>query len=341
MIHLESKYYVYLVLGIVFLIFSAFFSAAETAFNKLNKYRYEVKKDEGSKTAKLVLWLYERKDTNLISILIGNNVVNTLLSVLSTSTFLYFLSTVDAGVVSLVSSICITLIVYLIGETMPKQIAGKIPNTLAGLFAYPLVVLYFLFFPLSILFRGISFLVAKIFPSKHSEAITEDDFSSILKRNQRGGLLEKNETEIIENSLDFSDTAVKEVLTPKNKMFSIDLKGMTNVKLVDLLCGTTYSRIPVYFENKDKILGVLLVKQYLSAYLKSPTANILSYVEKPYIVSPSVKIDDLVDGFRENHTQIALVMKKNELIGMVTMEDVLEELVGPIGEKIALEGEKR
>lgn len=340
MILLEGKYYLFFVLGLFLLLMSAFFSASETSFNKMNKYRFEVKKDEGNKTAKLVLWLYERKDINLISVLIGNNAVNISLSVISTSIFLYFVA-LEEGIVSLISSIVITLILYLFGETMPKQIASKIPNTLASAFAYPLAFFYVIFFPLSILFRGISFLVGKIFPSNKKDSFTEDDFSSILKMNQKGGLLEKNETEIIENSIDFSDTAVKEVLTSKNKMFCIDLKGMTNLKLVDILCATTYSRIPVYFENKDKILGILLVKQYLEAYLKDPKSNILSYVEKPYFVSPSVKIDDLVDGFRENHTQIALVMKKNELIGMVTMEDVLEELVGPIEEKIVLKGVKQ
>ncbi len=334
-----STYYVYLVLGIVFLAFSAFFSASETVFNKLNKYRYEVKKSEGSKTAKLVLWLYERKNTNLIAILIGNNIVNTLLSVISTSVFLYFVH-LEAGIVSLISSICITLIVYLFGETMPKQIAGKIPNTLASVLVYPLIVIYFLLFPLSILLRGFSFLLEKFFPSKESDSLSEDDFSSILEKNQKGGLLEKNETEIIENSIGFSDTAVKEVLTPKSKMFSIDLKGLSADRLVDTLCSISYSRIPVYYEDKDNIVGVLLVKKYLSAYLKNPKTNILSYVEKPYFVSPGVKIDDLVDGFRETHTQIALVRKKDELIGMVTMEDVLEELVGPISEKIVLGDEK-
>ncbi len=334
-----KTYYIYLVLGVLFLALSAFFSASETAFDRLNKYRYEVKKDEGSKTARLVLWLYERKETNLISILICNNIVNTLLSVFSTSVFLYFVH-LEAGIVSLISSICITLIVYLFGETMPKQIASKIPNTLASIFVYPLLVTYFLFFPLSILFRGISFLMGKLFPNKKSDSFSEDDFSSVLKKNQKGGLLEKNETEIIENSIDFSDTAVKEVLTPKDRIFSIDLKGLSGSRLVDILCSTSYSRIPVYYEDKDKIVGVLLVKQYLAAYLKDPRASIANYVEKPYFVSPNVKIDDLVDGFRETHTQIALVKKKDELIGMVTMEDVLEELVGPINEKIALEKEE-
>ncbi len=327
--------YVYLVLGVLFLCCSAFFSASETAFQKLNKYRFEVKKDEGSKNAALVLYLYERKEANLINILIGNDIVNTLLSIISTSVFLTYVH-LEAGIVSLISSIITTLIVYLFGETMPKQIAGKIPNSLASAFAYPLIVFYFLFYPLSLLLRGISLLFNKLFPKKKSEAISEDDFSLALKKSQKGGVLEKDESEIIENSIDFSDTAVKDVLTSKSKMFSIDLKGLSNEKLVDTLCATSYSRIPVYYEKKDNIIGVLLVKRFLSAYLTDHKINPLSYVEKPYIVSPRVKIDDLVDGFREKHTQIAIVKKKDELLGMVTMEDVLEELVGPISEKIAL-----
>ncbi len=327
--------YVYLLLGVLFLLFSAFFSASETAFQKLNKYRFEVKKEEGSKSAALVLWLYERKDANLINILIGNDIVNTLLSIISTSVFLYFVH-LEAGLVSLISSIVTTLIVYLFGETMPKQIAGKIPNSLASIFAYPLIVFYFLFYPLSLLLRLVSLLLNKLFPRKKEDALSEDDFSFALKKSQKGGMLEKEESEIIENSIDFSDTAVKDVLTSKSKMFSIDLKGLSNEKLVDILCSTSYSRIPVYYERKDNIVGVLLVKRFLSSYLADKKANPLSYIEKPYIVSPRVKIDDLVDGFREKRTQIAIVKKGDELLGMVTMEDVLEELVGPISEKIAL-----
>lgn len=327
--------YVYLVLGVLFLLFSAFFSASETAFQKLNKYRFEVKKEEGSKSAALVLWLYERKDVNLINILIGNDIVNTLLSIVSTSIFLYFV-TLEAGLVSLISSIVATLIVYLFGETMPKQIAAKIPNSLAVIFAYPLIVFYFLFYPISLLLRGITSLIKRIFPLKEGDVVSEDDFSLALKKSQKGGVLEKGESEIIENSIDFSDTAVKDVLTPKSKMFSIDLKGLSNQKLVEILCSTSHSRIPVYYEKKENIVGVLLVKRFLSAYLSNKKINPLSFVEKPYIVSPRVKIDDLVDGFREKRTQIAIVKKGEELLGMVTMEDVLEELVGPISEKIAL-----
>ncbi len=327
--------YVYLLLGVLFLLFSAFFSASETAFQKLNKYRFEVKKEEGSKSASLVLYLYERKDVNLINILIGNDIVNTLLSVISTSVFLYFVH-LEAGIVSLISSIVTTLIVYLFGETMPKQIAGKIPNYLASIFVYPLIVFYFLFYPLSMLLKGVSFLIGKLFPVRKGDIVSEDDFSLAIKKSQKGGVLEKEESEIIENSIDWSDTAVKDVLTGKSKMFSIDLKGLSNEKLVDILCSTSYSRIPVYYEKKDNIVGVLLVKRFLSAYLTNKKINPLSCLEKPYIVSPRVKIDDLVDGFRERHTQIAIVKKGDELLGMVTMEDALEELVGPIGEKIAL-----
>jgi putative hemolysin len=122
-------------------------------------------------------------------------------------------------------------------------------------------------------------------------------------------------------------------------MYCLNLKGLTNEGLAKALCETQYSRIPVYYEDKEKIVGVLIVKNYLAAYLRNPQVAIKGYIEKPYFVSPSIRMDDMIDGFRNNHTQIALVRRGKELVGMVTMEDVLEELVGPIGERVLKEKE--
>lgn len=332
--------WLYLILGLVFLFLSAFYSASETAFQKLNKYRFQVEASEGKKSAQSVFWVCQHFDSSLTSILIGNNLVNVGLSFLFTNLALRFIPWPE-GITSLVASIVLTIIVYLFGETIPKQVAGKIPNRIASLVVYPLIVLIFLLYPLTLLFKFISFLVKKIFRSKPEVELTEEDFTSVIENNEKGGLLEKNESDLIQASIDFSDTSVKDVLTPKSAMFEIDLKGLTNKGLVDIVCSNKYSRIPVYYGNRDKIVGVLLVKQYLAAYLEDPNLNFLDYVEKPYIVSPSIKIDDLIDGFRGKKTQIALVMKDGKLMGMVTTEDVLEELVGPIGERYNVPREVR
>ncbi len=335
--------WLYLALIILFVIIAAYFAMTETAFSCLNKYRFQVKKDHGSRTAKAVLFIAERFDTTLVVVLIGTNAASVVLSVISTILFTQRLfPNLDPSIAGLISTIIMTVILYLFGETIPKQIGKKIPNKVASITVYPLLVFYFLIWPIAMVFTGISWLAKKLFPTKEEPEVTEDDFTSAIELKEEEGLIEENESDVIINSIDFSDTAVKEVLTSRRKMFTINLEGLTNEDVAKIVCETQYSRIPVYEGEINDIKGVLIVKKFLSMYLKKKDFDINKAIEKPYIVSPNVKIDDLTDGFRTNHTQSALVYKDERLVGLVTMEDVLEELVGPIGEKeAAIGGEKR
>ena len=332
--------WVYIALSILFILLAGFFSAAETAFSSLNKYRFEVKKSDGSHVAGLVLKVYAMFDTTLVTILIVINALSVVLSVLSTNLWLKLLPKSVSGTwVSLISSIVITVFLYLFGETIPKQIARKIPNRIAALSVYPLYFFIIILYPLACVFRFFAWLAKKIFHSGKGPELTEEDFSLVLEKNEENGLLDSTESDVIQASFDFADTSVKEVLTPIAKMYEINLKGLTNKQLADKLCETQYSRIPVYYGDKDKVVGVLIVKNFLSAYLRNPNVPLKDYIQKPYFVTPSIRMDDMVDGFRRHHTQIAIVRNGDRLVGMVTMEDVLEELVGPIGEKIAPEKE--
>ncbi len=262
--------------------------------------------------------------------MIGNNIVNTGMSVIFTNLFL--LTALPEGVASLLASIVITIVVYFFGETLPKQVAAKIPNRVASLVVYPLIGFYFLLWPLMMVFRGMDILISKISKSKKDPAFTEEDLVSVIEHNEDAGLLEKNESEIIQNSIDWGDMKVKEVLTPKSRMLCIDAKSLTTEKLIKKICDTTFSRIPIYYGKKDNIIGVLIVKTFLSAYINNKNVNYLNYMEKPYVISPKTCLNDLADGFRVKKTQLAIVKQKDELIGLVTMEDLLEELVGDIDE---------
>ena len=325
-------------MSFLFIIIAGFFSAAETAFASLNKYRFQVLKDDGSKTAALVLRIHSMFDTALVTILIIINALSVAMSVLSTRFFLAILPTgFESTLTSLISSVVITLFVYLFSETIPKQIARKIPNRTASFVAYPLFFFIVLLYPLAAVFRFFAWFAKKVFRSSKAPELTEEDFNLVLEKNERHGLLDGAETDIIQASFDFADTSVKEVLTPLSRMYVMDLKGLTNQQLANRLCEIKYSRIPVYYGDRDKIVGVLIVKNFLSAFLRNPNVPLKDYIQKPYFVTPSVRMDDLVDGFRAHHTQIALVRNGKVLLGMVTMEDVLEELVGPIGERIAPE----
>ncbi len=329
----------YLILIFVFIIMAAYFALTETAFSCINKYRFQVKKDHGSKTAKAVLWIADKFDTTLVTVLIGTNIASVFLSVISTILFTRsIMPNVDESISSIVSTLVMTVVLYIFGETIPKQIGKKIPNKVASVCVYPLLIIFVLLYPISLVFTGISWIAKKLFPTKEEPEVTEEDFASLVELNEKKGLLEEGESDVILNSIDFSDTAVKEVLTSRRKMFMIDLDGLKNEDVAKIVCATRYSRIPVYKNEPNEVMGVLIVKKFLSMYLKNKNFDINKSIEKPYIVSPSIKIDDLTDGFRTNHTQSALVYKKEVLVGMVTMEDVLEELVGPIGEKEPLVG---
>ena len=308
---------------------------AETAFSCLNKYRFEVKAENGSKLAKSVLYVYGHFDATLVTILVAINALSVVLATLATLLFEVLFLKLDSTLSSLLSSLALTILLYLFGETIPKQIARKMPNGCATLCVYPLLAFIAVLYPVSLIFRGVSFLSKRMVHVPPDPELTEDDFTSVIETNEKHGLLEENESDIIQASFDFADTSVKDVLTPKRDMFEIDLKGMSGHRLAEIVCSTKYSRIPCYYEEKDHIVGVLIVKNFLAAYLSDPKIRIQDFLEKPYIVSPSIKIDDMVDGFRNNHTQIALVYSGSKLVGMITMEDVLEELVGDIGEKTA------
>lgn len=325
--------WLYLSLSIILIILSGIFSLTETAFSSLNKYRFEAEAKNGSRSAKHVLKVYEKFDSTLVTILLGINMISVILSVIFTDLFLMWIPSLDDSVTSLIASLILTLVLYFFGETIPKQVARKMPNRCAKLTVYFLQFFMVIFYPLTLLFKGISFLVKKATKNKEEPELTQEDFTSVIEKNEEHGLLEENESDIIQNSLDFNDTKVKEILTPKKNMYMIDMKGLSSSELAKIICSTSYSRIPMYYEEKGQVVGVLIVKRFLAAHLENPNLNIKDYIDKPYIVSPSIDIDDLADGFKLHHTQIALVYQNGKLIGMVTMEDVLEELVGDIGEK--------
>ena len=164
--------------------------------------------------------------------------------------------------------------------------------------------------------------------------MNEEDFVNVVEDIEEKGLMEENESDIFIASLDFTDTAVRDVLTKRNKMFVIDLKDLTKQKLHQIILETRFSRIPVCYGDIDHIIGILHVKKYIKMYLKNPNVSIRSVLQKPYFVTTKIKMDDMIDGFKKHHTHIAIVKSDDKVVGLITMEDVLEELVGKIAEPV-------
>ena len=318
-----------------------FFSAGETALACANRFKMQVEADEGKKSAALVLRVTEKYDRALITVLIGSNIVSIVASAICTVMFYGLFTNFTNEVVSLLASITISLLIYILGDALPKTIARSIPDTISKLLVYPIFGLIIIVYPVSLLFELMAKGIEKLFKVKNDEQFDEEDFENVVEKVSDEGILEEEQSDIIQSALDFADTNVKEVLTPRNKIFALNIRDLSQEELHEIIIKTNYSRIPVYDGNFDNVIGVLNIKEYLSAYLRNNNVSIKRKLQKPYFVSSRIMIDDLFNGFKAHHTHIALVRDNNKrIIGMVTMDDVLEELVSDISEPTSTKGSK-
>ena len=320
---------------VILLLLIFFFSAAETAFACCNRYKIQVEADNGKHYAKVLLKILENYDRALTTVLIGNNVVAIAMSAIGTTLFIHYFqaSSLDEYAISIIASVILTFVVFVLGDTLPKTIARSIPDTLSKIFTYPTYVLMLILFPITFLFdlgmRGME----KLFKIKPEDTITEEEFSDVVEKASEEDMIDENQAEIVQSTLDYLDTNVKQVLTSKEKMFAINIKDLTNDKLQKIINNTNFSRIPVYDKVFDNIVGVLVVKIYLEEYANDKHVSIRSILQRPYFVNNSIMIDDLFKGFKKHHTHIAIVRDAhNKVVGMVTMEDILEEIVSDISE---------
>ena len=320
-----------------------FFSAGETALACANRFKMQVEADDGKKSARLVLRVCEKYDRALITVLIGSNIVSIVASAISTILFYHILSSsgLVPDTISLISSIVISLLIYVVGDALPKTIARSIPDTVSKLLIFPIYFFMLILFPITLVFEQLTKLIERIFKVKDETAFDEEDFENVVEKVSDEGVIEEEQGEIIQSALDFADTNVKEVLTPRKRIFALDIRTLDREKLHQIILETNYSRIPIYDGDFDNMIGVLHIKTYLSAYLRNPNISIRRKLQKPYFVSSRIMIDDLFNGFKKHHTHIALVRDKNKsIIGMVTMDDVLEELVSDISEPSQVKGRK-
>ena len=320
-----------------------FFSAGETALACANRFKMQVEADDGKKSARLVLHVCEKYDRALITVLIGSNIVSIVASAISTILFYHLLS--NSGLVndtiSLISSVVISLLIYIIGDALPKTIARSIPDTISKAFVYPIYGLMLILFPVTFVFEKLTRLIERVFKVKEETTFDEEDFENVVEKVSDEGIIEEEQGDIIQSALDFADTNVKEVLTPRKRIYALDIRTLDKEKLHQIILETNYSRIPIYEGSFDNMIGVLHIKTYLSAYLRNPNISIKKKLQKPYFVSSNIMIDDLFNGFKRHHTHIALVRDKNKkIVGMVTMDDVLEELVSDISEPSQMKGNK-
>lgn len=321
---------------ILTIILAAFFACAETAFSQANRFKLAARADAGNKSAKLALKIIDDFDNSIITLLICINVVHILSSVFGTLLFISLFPN-NQDLATLLETIIITLVVFLFSEMIPKSFANATCDRTSEVIAIPMYVVCIVLKPISIIFRFIVIMVRKIFKIKDEDKqITEDDFQDIVEDIQEEGHLEEEESELIQNAVDFGDYTVNEVLTPVENMVCYNIDSSSRRAILAFLKKTTYSRIPVYQGSVNNIIGILHVKKYLiAANHEKNFFNLKSILTKPVFVKVNTKLDDLVSLFQEHHTHIAIVLSEqgDTVVGMLTMEDAIEKLVGDIDEK--------
>lgn len=321
-----------IILIIILILLGAFFGSSETAFTTADRIRLKVKAENNNRSAKLALWVTKNVDNTIVTILVLNALLQTIMSTLATVFFISLMG--ESG--SFVATIVVAAVIFILCDSIPKTIAHAIPEKIAMINSYFASVLVVILFPFTIVFYGFSLLLKRIFKFQEDTQITEQDFSNVIESAEEKGQIDPDASDIILSSLEFGDTVVRDVLTPRHNIVALDFNKLTTKSLNEFLLKTKYSRIPIYKDSIDNIIGVIVVREYIKAYFKNKKLNLKRVLNKPYFVSHKYNLEQIIEGFRTKGTHIAFVRdEKNMLIGMVTMEDVLEELVGQIAEPLS------
>ena len=312
---------------VILLLLSAFFSSAETCLTTVNKIRIRSLAEDGNKRAKVVLEITENSGNLLSAILIGNNIVNLSASALTT-TIAYKLG---GSAVALATAI-ITILILLFGEITPKTIASTHAEKLSLFYAYPVRLIMWIITPISIVINAISrviFFILRIDPNAKSDAMTEDEIRTIVDESHESGVIEEEEREMINNVFDLGEAKAKEVMVPRVNVIFADVESSYN-ELIEIFRENKFTRLPVYEETTDNIIGIINMKDLL-LFDNTKDFYIRNILREAYFTYEHKSISELLVEMRENSINIAIVLDEyGETAGLITLEDILEEIVGEI-----------
>lgn len=315
-----------LIIIVACIVMSAYFSATETAFSSLNRIRVKNLAEKGNKKAKLVMKLSENYDSLLSTILIGNNIVNIASASLATVLFVNMLGA-EAG--PSVSTAVTTVVVLIFGEVSPKSIAKESPEKFAMFSAPILNMLVKILTPFNFLFGQWKKLLSLLFKSSDDTGITEEELLFIVDEAEQDGGIDEQESKLIHSALEFTEQEVIDVLTPRIDITAVSTQA-TKEEIAEIFTETAYSRIPLYDESVDHIIGIIYQKDFHN-YVYHTDKDISEIVRPTLYVHKNKKIGVLLKELQQRKMHFAVVLDEfGGTIGIVTLEDILEELVGEI-----------
>ena len=309
----------------VLILMSGYFSATETAFLSCNKTRLRTMAEKGNKRAALVNRLNENYDRLLSTILIGNNIVN--LAAASIGTVLFVRLYGDIG--ATVSTAVITVLVLIFGEITPKNVAKDCPEKLA-MFSAPIIrVLIWIFTPLNFLFGLWKKLISKVLHLESDSKMSQEELLMLVEEVREGGTIDSEEGDLLKNAIEFNDMRAEDILTHRVDLEAVDIES-TKEEIAEVFTQSKFARLPVYEDSIDNIIGILNMKDFYDG-TGITAKSIRDIMTKPLFVLKSEKIDELLKLLQETKSQMAVILDVyGGTLGIVTLEDILEELVGEI-----------
>ena len=325
----------YTIIIFIMVVLSACFSGTEAAYNSANNMHLRREAEEtGSSSAKLAYKISQNFADTLCTILIGNNLVNIAASACATAIFMQLFANINGGdvIASAVSTIVLTIIVLICGEIVPKIIAKQHANKICKISAWPIQILTYILYPLVFIVMLLMNLIRKIWgtSSEDEPDITEDELSSIIDTVEKEGVIDEDQSDLLQSSLEFSDTTVEEIMTPRTDLVTIDLDDDFE-EIAKTIEESTYSRLPVYRDSIDDIIGILHLNLYYKEAVDSKKIDIESMLLDTCYMHKTLKLPAALKMLREKQVHMAIVIDEfGGTLGVVTIEDILEEIVGDI-----------
>lgn len=309
--------YILLILG------GAYFASAESSYARANKIRLKNAAEDGNRKAKKALHIANNFDKAITSILIGNNIMHmccaTVFAVLAASW----------GLNELQTTLITTVIVFLFSEMIPKSIANANSEKIALAYSGSLSFLMVIFKPIAFVFSKISSLFTKLLGGVQDEKMTEEELETIIDTVEESGALDEEQADLLQGAVEFTKTPVEDVMTVRDDIVGIEIHD-TPENILETVKTTGFSRLLVYDGDVDHVVGVLSVREYLRTYLRRGNVNLRRVLFKPKFSTPDAAIDDLFNEMSASKQQFLVVREGDTTVGIATIEDFLEEIVGEI-----------
>ena len=314
---------------------SAFFSGTEIAYTSLSKLKLKRDSENPTTVQKLVGFIYNHYDFALSTVLVGNNLVNigatSVATVLAVNLAVRMDGRITDQTASTIVTLVMTVLILIIGEITPKMVARRCSETIARIAAWPLLVLMIVFFPVVWITTGIVNAFSVLWKrDTQAVTITEEELENLLDTAEDEGVIDESETDLLQSALEFTDLDAADILTPRIDVIGFELHDSMDY-ILNTIAETQFSRYPVYERTIDHVVGILYVKHLLKELVDNKDVQLTDLLLEPVYIPKTMKLHDIMDEFRTHQSHMVIVADEyGGIMGVVTMEDVLEQLVGEI-----------